>query len=131
MSKDLLNIRCTINGAELVALSMEDIQMIKGVAKSTHSMELWIYSNGDSMMCMLKNGLKSWLMYLREEGDHGFHSFNCDENDGATKFILSNAQVDEFPNVWCIPIDLCLDAIDEFVFNNSELPKCVVWLESE
>jgi hypothetical protein len=124
------HIRYSLNGIDGTISSLADFEHVKLQLLSIDSVEFWIYSNSDAMMCMLKNGIKSWLLFLRESGDHGFHSFNIGENDGTTEFTLSNGQIDEFQNSWCIPIELCLNAILQFVEGCDEAPQNITWMES-
>src|SRR3954447_593601 len=84
--------------------SSEELAVLLNAVKNSAHAALWFYwskehSAGPSL-CVLKNGVNAWLMYLREEGDVGFHALNA-YYDGSAEamiaFTLENGQVDEKP----------------------------------
>lgn len=79
--------------------------------------ELWVEAKDEQVMYALINGSVGWLMYLRENGDSGFHSINPNyhgEPGEQLKFYLNNGQMDEYPMEWVLPVQEVYKALDYF-----------------
>jgi hypothetical protein len=79
---------------------------------------------------MLRNGKHAFLMYLRVSGDSGFVSVGSSEQDVPVQYRLSNGQVDEYPNAWCLPVEQCYKALAYFFVNDGQRPEWVAWRKS-
>lgn len=83
-------------------------------------------SEGPSLF-MLRNREHAWLMYLRHEGDSGYHSTGDPNRKGSVVFQLSNGQLDEYPASWCIEVEQCYKAVSYFFVNSGQRPGWVQW----
>jgi hypothetical protein len=92
--------------------------------------ELWVNQPDGPAICMLRNSQNAWLMYLRHDGDSGFHSLGNSEREGFIEYRLSNGQIDEYPRAWCIPVEDCYKAISFFFVNDGLRPHWLTWQES-
>ena len=77
------------------------------IAFRPHLAEIWLSGPHGSLL-ISKNGDNAWLMFLRHEGDAGFHSLNphyTGPGDATLKLYISNGQNDEKPLKEWIPIE--------------------------
>jgi immunity protein Imm1 of predicted polymorphic toxin system len=91
--------------------------------------EVWLKSDSGASMCMLRNGDRAWLMFLRDsDGDPGLSSRNpgLAKDKSSTRFLLSNGQMDEYPTSWTLPIDVACRAMEAF-FSTGSYPDDVTW----
>lgn len=92
--------------------------------------EIWIDTEDvEQAMMALINGDFGWLLYLREEGDAGFHSKNpayIESDDKTMEFYLSNGQLDQYPLAWVLPIEQIKKALDYFETYH-QLPDFITW----
>lgn len=92
--------------------------------------ELWASVAEGPSMCMLRNGMHAWLMYLPQPGASGFSSVGNGANTGAKEYLLSNGQTDEYPLSWCIEVEQCYKAMAYFLVNEGARPEWVNWHET-
>jgi immunity protein Imm1 of predicted polymorphic toxin system len=80
------------------------------------------------VLCALISGDRGWLMYLRYEGDAGFHSNSPDRptSERTIEFELSNGQVDEYPEAWTLSTDEVVRALRHFA-ENGNVPEPIHW----
>ena len=96
--------------------------------KNTYK-EIWVDADDGQSMCALINGNQGWLMYLREEGDAGFHSINPNYGGGPDeimKFVLNNGQCDEYPMSYVLPIEQVEQALEYFK-KETKPPTFIIW----
>ena len=91
--------------------------------------ELWLSVPGGPRMCMLRNREHAFLMYLRFPGDSGFVSSGSAAAEGKVPYTLSNGQVDEYPESWCLPARRCYWALASFFTNDGQRPERIAWQE--
>lgn len=100
-------------------------------ARALAQCELWLTLAADAeqgpALCMLRNGGNAWLMYLSGQDDLSFHSLGDEEADGACSYLLTNGQVDEYPEAWCVDVALCHRALAEFVATDGARPSSIAW----
>lgn len=90
--------------------------------------EVWTVLPDGQRICLLLNGDRGWLMYLRDaDGDCGFSSRNpgCNE-DGKIDYILENGQWDEYPARWAYTLPALSEALQEFL-QTRRIPSRVSW----
>lgn len=80
-------------------------------------------------MCMLRNGGHAFLMYLRFPGDSGFVSVGDANDETLVRYTLSNGQIDEYPQSWCVPVEQCFKALAAFFVNDGQRPEWIAWHE--
>ena len=93
--------------------------------------ELWLTLATDAeqgpALCMLRNGGNAWLMYLSGQDDLSFHSLGDEEADGVCSYLLSNGQVDEYPEAWCVEVEQCQRALLAYFRTGGARPAGVAW----
>jgi len=92
--------------------------------------ELVCSASAGPSLFMLRNRDLAWLMYLRHEGDSGYHSQGDLTQNASATFQLSNGQRDEYPISWCIEVEQCYKAVAYFFVNGGQRPGWVQWSES-
>jgi hypothetical protein len=123
-------IAASFNGSE------EDISSIEGLGLALDrydghaEFELWLSVVEGPSMCMLRNGQHAFLMYLRFPGDSGLVSGDGANAETQVQYKLSNGQIDEYPQSWCVPVELCFKALAYFFVNDGQRPEWVTWHES-
>jgi hypothetical protein len=93
--------------------------------------EVWVDSPDGQALCALINGDRGWLIYLREAGDSGFHSYNPAYDgppDAVIEYGLSNGQHDVYPASWALPVAEVRRALEYFE-REHERPPFVAWHE--
>ena len=111
-----------IDSAEALARALEGFDrhpVFELVCSATHGQALF----------MLRNGSEAWLMYLRHDGDSGFHSLGHDDAQGTASFRLSNGQFDDCPRAWCIDLAQCYQAVAYFVAHDGGQPGWLRWAQ--
>ncbi|MED5596228.1 Imm1 family immunity protein [Janthinobacterium sp. P210006] len=100
-------------------------------ARALAQCELWLTQATDAeqgpALCMLRNGGNAWLMYLSGQDDLSFHSLGDEEADGACSYLLTNGQVDEYPEAWCIDVEQCQRAFLAFFKTGGAQPAVIAW----
>ncbi|MEM8837362.1 MAG: hypothetical protein AAGE89_04665 [Pseudomonadota bacterium] len=77
---------------------------------------MWV-QHGEARMVALANKGSAFLMMLRFEGDTGFTSRNQADSgpsDATMAFMLSNGQLDEYPESWVLPEGDWTEALVDF-----------------
>jgi hypothetical protein len=101
-------VKTIADGAELAAAMLEhsDIRFL----------EVWA-DRGDEAMCMLANGDRAWLMYLKNQDEECFSTRNLSIPDDGQQleFRLSNGQTDFYPCHWTVTRELGTEGLTEFV----------------
>ena len=125
-------ISVTFNGEQQDVSSIEQFGVALDRFDGTSEFELWLSSSEGQSICMLRNGPRAWLMYLRDgDGDRGFTSQGDADCIGVTSYKLSNGQVDEYPLSWCIDIEECYKALAYFFVNEGDRPIWLSWSERQ
>lgn len=100
-------------------------------ARALAQCELWLTQATDAeqgpALCMLRNGGNAWLMYLSGQDDLSFHSLGDEEAEGACSYLLTNGQVDEYPEAWCIDVEQCQRAFLAFFKTGGTRPAVIAW----
>ncbi|MDI3293742.1 Imm1 family immunity protein [Janthinobacterium tructae] len=100
-------------------------------ARALAQCELWLTLAEDAeqgpALCMLRNGGNAWLMYLSGQDDLSFHSLGDEEADGVCSYLLSNGQVDEYPEAWCVAVEQCQRAFVAFFRTGGARPAGIAW----
>ena len=123
-------IKVTLNNEKLNLSAIEEFGRLLDRIEELERFELWLSTENGQVISMLKNKKNAWLMYLRFEGDSGFHSFNeAINNNSVVEFQLANGQLDEYPKQWCIEIESCYKALTYFWVNSGEKADWIQWKE--
>lgn len=100
-------------------------------ARALAQCELWLTMAEDAeqgaALCMLRNGGNAWLMYLSGQDDFSYHSLGDEEAEGTCSYLLSNGQVDEYPEAWCVDLEQCQRACAEFFRKGGARPSGIAW----
>ena len=125
-------VNITFNGVSQEIASIEEFGLALDRFDQHSEFELWVSIPAGPSMCMLRNGLFSWLMYLWIDDDA---DFSCSSRGDLTQtgdvaYTLSNGQVDRYPLSWCIGNDHCYQALTYFVVNAGAMPNWISWQES-
>ena len=124
-------VQLTFNDLPQAVASVEALGLALDRFDAAPRFELWISVPSGPSMCMLRNGDRAWLMYLRENGDSGFVSLGDPKRNGVEHYTLSNGQVDEYPLAWCIDLEQCYKAIAYFFVNEGARPDWLTWKGSD
>lgn len=119
----------TFNGREERPGSIEEFGFSLDRYDTQPLFELWLVASNGTAMSMLRNNEQAFLMFLRHPGDSGFVSQGV-EAGTPVQYTLSNGQVDEYPQSWCIPLEKCYQALAFFFVNDGMQPGWVSWNES-
>ena len=77
------------------------------------------------MLFISKNGDKTWLMFLRYEGDAGFHSVNSNykgPSDMMLESYIQNRQADEKPLAEWVPLEEAERVAEHFFLHGEKAP---------
>ena len=100
-------------------------------ARALAQCELWLTMAEDAeqgaALCMLRNGGNAWLMYLSGQDDLSYHSLGDEEAEGTCSYLLSNGQVDEYPEAWCVDLEQCQRAFTAFLKTGGARPSGIAW----
>ena len=100
-------------------------------ARALAQCELWLtmatHAEQGPALCMLRNGGNAWLMYLSGQDDLSFHSLGDEEAEGSCSYLLSNGQVDEYPEAWCVDVEQCQRAFLTFFKTSGARPAGIAW----
>jgi hypothetical protein len=118
------------NGQQQEIASIEEFVSALDRFDREEQFELWLSSSQGQSICMLRNGLNAWLMFLRHNGDSGLTSQGNASRTGVDEYRLSNGQVDEYPLSLCIDLEQCYKAVAYFFVNEGGKPGWVPWRES-
>ena len=120
-----------LHGEPRVVDSIPALEQALLQARALAQCELWLTMTEDAeqgpALCMLRNGGNAWLMYLSGQDDLSYHSLGDDEADGACSYLLSNGQVDEYPEAWCVEVEQCQRALLAFFRTGGARPAGVAW----
>jgi hypothetical protein len=124
-------IAVSFNGAQEDIGSIEALGIALDRYDRVAQFELWLsrVPLGPSI-CMLRNGERAFLMYLRFPEDSGFVSAGGLAAEDQVEYTLSNGQIDAYPRSWCIPVEQCYKALAYFFVNEGLQPEWVAWHES-
>ena len=120
----------TFQGIERHCQSIEDFGAALDEFDAEPQFELWLNQPDGPAICMLRNGVNAWLMYLRHAGDSGFTTLGDRQRVGTVPYRLSNGQTDEHPATWCVPVEDCYKALAYFFVNDGLRPEWLAWTES-
>ena len=100
-------------------------------ARALAQCELWLTLATDAeqgpALCLLRNGGNAWLMYLSGQDDLSFHSLGDEEETGECSYLLSNGQVDVYPEAWCVEVEQCERAFLAFFRTGGARPAGIAW----
>ena len=100
-------------------------------ARALAQCELWLTLATDAeqgpALCLLRNGGNAWLMYLSGQDDLSFHSLGDEEETGECSYLLSNGQVDVYPEAWCVEVGQCERAFLAFFRTGGARPAGIAW----
>ncbi len=100
-------------------------------ARALAQCELWLTLATDAeqgpALCLLRNGGNAWLMYLSGQDDLSFHSLGDEEETGECSYLLSNGQVDVYPEAWCVEVGQCERAFLAFFRTGGARPAAIAW----
>jgi hypothetical protein len=122
----------SFNGTNEPVGSIEDLSVALERYADHAAFELWLAIIDGASICMLRSAEHSFLMHLRFPDDSGLVSGGPSSAEAAAQiqYTLSNGQVDEYPQSWCIPVGRCFDALRYFFANKGQVPSWVSWHES-
>lgn len=126
-----MTMELNLHGEPRVVDSILALEQALHEARARAQCELWLTLATDAeqgpALCMLRNGGNAWLMYLSGQDDLSFHSLGDEEADGACSYLLSNGQVDEYPEAWCVEVEQCQRAFAEFFRTGGARPAAIAW----
>lgn len=120
-------IAISFNGCDEDIDSIEAFSLALDRYDGSSQFELWLSLAKGPSMCMLRNGEYAFLMYLRSPADPGFVSGTAANVGAEVQYMLSNGQIDEYPQAWCVPVEQCYKALAYFFVNDGQRPKWIAW----
>ena len=115
----------TIRVGDVAAALLELDQFLESEAQFR---EVSIERNAARVLALF-GGDRAWLMFMREPGDPGLSTRNpsLGEHDDATlPFMMSNGQLDRYPEHWTYPSDAIHRALGQFV-STARFPDDLSW----
>ena len=122
--------KISFNGEDEDISSIEELDAALDRFDAQEKFELWASEDEGPSLCVLRNGVHAFLMYLRSPEDSGFVSSGKTAANGTVEYLLSNGQLDEYPASWCIPVEQCYKALAYFFVNEGQRPEWLAWHES-
>ena len=126
-----MRMELNLHGEPRVVDSVPALEQTLLDARALAQCELWLTMAAEAeqgpALCMLRNGGNAWLMYLSGQDDLSFHSLGDEEADGVCSYLLANGQVDEYPEAWCVEVDLCERAFVAFFRTGGAQPASIAW----
>jgi hypothetical protein len=126
-----VNMELNLHGEPRVVESIPALEQALLEARALAQCELWLTMAEDAeqgpALCMLRNGGNAWLMYLSGQDELSYHSLGDDEADGACSYLLSNGQVDDYPEAWCVDVAQCQRAVLSFFRTGGARPSTIAW----
>jgi len=126
-----MRMELNLHGEPHVMDSLLALEQALTDARALAQCELWLTLATDAeqgpALCMLRNGGNAWLMYLSGQDDLSFHSLGDEEADGVCSYLLSNGQVDEYPEAWCVEVEQCQRACIAFFKTGGARPAAIAW----
>ena len=126
-----MRMELNLHGEPRVVDSVPALEQTLLDARALAQCELWLTLAEDAeqgpALCMLRNGGNAWLMYLSGQDDLSFHSLGDEEADGVCSYLLSNGQVDEYPEGWCVEVEQCQRACIAFFKTGGTRPAAIAW----
>ncbi len=119
--------KLTINNQTFLVNTIDELANYLKTYQDLPFAEIWLIE-AEKSICLLKNGNWAWLCYF--ENNHTFHSENP-ENHSRTenlKFVLANAQEDEYPIAYCYAIEIAYKALYYF-FEYQAKAEFIDWVE--
>jgi hypothetical protein len=124
----------TLNAQEMPLRTRQDLHHCFEQVRQRQFSELWLTAGDDGpSLTMLVNGASAWLVYLQDQDDIGFHSFNLSYRGPVElrlKFQLSNGQMDEYPAEWTLTLEEAFDACEYFVTTQGGRSPTLIWENS-
>jgi len=120
-------LKLSINNQTFLVSTMDELANYLKTYQDLPFAEIWL-SEAEKSICLLKNRDWAWLCYF--ENSLTFHSQNP-ENHNRTKtlkFILANAQTDEYPIGYCYPTETAYKALYYF-FEHQTKADFITWAE--
>lgn len=126
-----MTMELNLHGEPRVVDSIPMLEQALLEARTLAQCELWLtmaeVAEQGPALCMLRNGGNAWLMYLSGQDDLSFHSLGDEEETGECSYLLSNGQVDMYPEAWCVDVDLCQRAFVAFFKTGGARPAGIAW----
>ncbi|MGK5061445.1 Imm1 family immunity protein [Janthinobacterium sp. LB3P112] len=126
-----MTMELNLHGEPRVLDSVLALEQALQEARALAQCELWLTRATDAergpALCMLRNGGNAWLMYLSGQDELSFHSLGDEEADGVCSYLLSNGQVDEYPEAWCVEVEQCQRAFVAFFRTRGARPANIAW----
>ncbi|TDY34989.1 Imm1 family immunity protein [Janthinobacterium sp. 75] len=120
-----------LHGEPRVLDSVQALEQALQEARALAQCELWLTRATEAeqgpALCMLRNGGNAWLMYLSGQDDLSFHTLGDEEAEGTCSYLLSNGQVDEYPEAWCVEVEHCQRAFVAFFRTGGARPAAIAW----
>ena len=126
-----MTMELNLHGEPRVVDSIPALEQALLQARALAQCELWLTMAEDAeqgpALCMLRNGGNAWLMYLSGQDDLSYHSLGDEEAQGDCSYLLSNGQVDEYPEAWCVDVAGCEQAFVAFFKTGGARPDAIAW----
>ena len=122
--------KASINQKEQKVVSIRDLSDFLDEIDQQGFVEAWLYFDTGSSICLLKNREKVFLMYLKDIEDEGTTSIGDEGLSGLSDFRLSNGQIDQYPNAWCIDSEYALKGLAYFHQNEGIKSEYIQWQKS-
>ena len=126
-----MNMELNLHGEPRGVDSVAALEQMLLEARALAQCELWLTMATDAeqgpALCMLRNGGNAWLMYLSGQDELSYHSLGDEEAAGTCSYLLSNGQVDIYPDAWCVDVALCGLAFVAFFRTGGARPAAIAW----
>jgi hypothetical protein len=119
----------SLNNQEYAIRDLRELRGHLDSSRRTQFYELWLSREGNGSLCILANGDRAWLMFLRHEGDAGFSSRNpryTGPREAELEYYLSNGQRDVYPAHWAVDTGEALEAAEYFFLHGEKSPS-ITW----
>ncbi len=119
--------KLSINNQTFLATTIDELANYLKTYQHLPFAEIWLIEVEKSI-CLLKNRDWAWLCYF--ENSLTFHSENPDNQHitETLKFVLANAQTDEYPLAYCYATEIAYKALYYF-FEHQAKADFIHWVE--
>lgn len=120
-----------VNGAERQFDSVDGAVACLYRCMAEDPLELWVSAAPEGpRMTLLKHAGNAFLTVQRDADDVGLTSSSPTPRGGMVHYVLGNGQEDAYPAAWCIPVDVCLTALEQFIRTGGARPESIAWVSA-
>ena len=89
--------------------------------------EVWFDHNESPSICLLKSNDNTFLMYLENSDDEGVVTKGSNNFEQSIDYKLTNGQIDQYPQSWCIEKELAYKGLAYFYENEGAKSPYLNW----